>query len=73
MRNKKGFAIGLMEIIKLGIVLLFGIFSWLVYVGMRDWIVTTFGLTTISSIIVGLGGLLIILLFVKFNPLKFGI
>lgn len=69
--NRKGFAITPAEVVKLALVLAFGIFAWMIYWGVREWIMMTFNLSIVASIFTGVVGLLGILILVKYNPIKF--
>jgi len=71
MKKKGIMMISPMELTKLGLILAFGIFAWLIYSGVRDWIISTFQLSIVGSIFVGAVGLLTILFLVKYNPIKF--
>ena len=69
--NKKAFAITTMELVRLLIVIIFGIGLWLIYSSIKDWIVETYSMTPLATAFTGLVIVLAVIFIVKYKPHKF--
>ncbi len=70
-KGKGGFAITILELVRVGIVLIFGMGAWFLYSSLKNYIQEGYAFTNLQMAGIGLGIILIVLFFVRYKPHHF--